>query len=237
MKGDGEVIAPEYYDVTYVNNDSIGTATVIITFKNGFSGVFTKNYQVVGRNASEAVVTLEYLSVVFTTMPNEPKVVSVKLGETTIDASDYTVSYKNNVNVGTATVTVTFRNAYSGKAEATFEITKIQKTVEAENVVLNLADLSEDKIRTLGGEYVYTVTDSDGNEVKDLASLKEGTYTVTAVKESATTVETAVYTLTINGSAGKTGGCFGSVNVAAYALFGAVCIALVSLFRKKEENR
>ena len=237
VKGDGEVIAPEYYDVTYVNNDSIGTATVIITFKNGFSGVFTKNYQVVGRNASEAVVTLEYLSVVFTTMPNEPKVVSVKLGETTIDASDYTVSYKNNVNVGTATVTVTFRNAYSGKAEATFEITKIQKTVEAENVVLNLADLSEDKIRTLGGEYVYTVTDSDGNEVKDLASLKEGTYTVTAVKESATTVETAVYTLTINGSAGKTGGCFGSVNVAAYALFGAVCIALVSLFRKKEENR
>lgn len=234
VKGDGVVIAPEYYDVTYVNNTSIGTATVKITFKNGYSGVFTKNYQIVGKNASAAVVTLEYQSVVYTTMPNEPKVLSVKLGETVINASDYTVSYKNNTNVGTATVTVTFKNAYSGKAEATFEITKIQKTTTAEDIVLNLDELTVDKIQALGSGYTYTITDKDGNVVENISSITGGTYTITAVKESATTVETATYTLTVNADPEK--GCAGSVGIGS-AILSVALFAVAGFFRKKEENR
>ncbi|MEY8436296.1 hypothetical protein AAK967_00905 [Atopobiaceae bacterium 24-176] len=50
--------------------------------------------------------------------------VTVKAGNTTVPASGYTVSYSNNVNVGTATVTVTGRGAYAGSVKATFAITK-----------------------------------------------------------------------------------------------------------------
>ncbi|MCR5155888.1 MAG: InlB B-repeat-containing protein, partial [Butyrivibrio sp.] len=44
--------------------------------------------------------------------------------ENLVDPGNYTVSYKNNKNVGTATVTVTFKNNYSGKISDTFNIVK-----------------------------------------------------------------------------------------------------------------
>ena len=233
VTGDGVVISAENYDVTYVNNDSIGTATVIITFKNGYSGVFTKNYQVVGKNASAAVITLEQTSFVYTTFEQEPAVTSVKLGETVIPASDYTVSYKNNTNIGTATVVVTFKNAYSGKAETTFEITKIQKTVEAQDVVLDFGNITFEAIKTLGEDYVYTIKDAEGNEVTDVTSIKAGVYTVTAVKESSTTVETAEFTLTVNE---EKKGCLAGVGMGG-TILGIVCLAASCLLRKKEQNR
>ena len=49
--------------------------------------------------------------------------VTVKLGEETlIKDTDYTVSYKNNTNAGTATVTVTGKGNYGGTVTATFKI-------------------------------------------------------------------------------------------------------------------
>lgn len=49
--------------------------------------------------------------------------VTVKYGETTLEENtDYTLSYENNVFVGTAKVTVTFIGNYSGKCEQTFNI-------------------------------------------------------------------------------------------------------------------
>ena len=38
------------------------------------------------------------------------------------EGTDYSVSYKNNLNPGTATVTITGKGAYTGKREATFKI-------------------------------------------------------------------------------------------------------------------
>ena len=47
----------------------------------------------------------------------------VKLGSKTLKAgTDYTVSYKNNKAVGTATVTITGKGAYKGSVKATFKI-------------------------------------------------------------------------------------------------------------------
>ncbi len=51
----------------------------------------------------------------------KPKV-TVKLKKKTLSASDYTVSYKNNVNPGTATVTVKGKGKYSGSVTKNFYI-------------------------------------------------------------------------------------------------------------------
>ncbi len=45
-------------------------------------------------------------------------------GKTLVSGTDYTVSYSNNVNEGTATVTVTGKGAYTGTATTTFVIKK-----------------------------------------------------------------------------------------------------------------
>ena len=47
----------------------------------------------------------------------------VKLGTKTLKAgTDYTVAYKNNKAIGTATVTITGKGAYTGSVKATFKI-------------------------------------------------------------------------------------------------------------------
>ncbi|MBE5825833.1 MAG: hypothetical protein E7307_04265 [Butyrivibrio sp.] len=46
--------------------------------------------------------------------------------ENEIPSSNYSVAYKNNKNAGTATITVTFKNNYSGKLSRNFSITPIE---------------------------------------------------------------------------------------------------------------
>ena len=70
-------------------------------------------------------IILEYDSVPYDGIAKEPGV-SVKDGETTlVKDTDYTVSYANNTNAGTATVTVTGSGIYSGTVEKTFKINGI----------------------------------------------------------------------------------------------------------------
>ncbi|MBQ7096067.1 MAG: hypothetical protein IJN80_06435 [Clostridia bacterium] len=68
-----------------------------------------------------------------------PDPVVVLNGETLVKDRDYTVSYTENVNAGTATVTVTGKGNYSGTASGEYEITKREITiiVDAKNTVVN----------------------------------------------------------------------------------------------------
>jgi len=67
----------------------------------------------------------------YTTKPVEPKV-AVTLGEKELaEGTDFTVSYKDNTEVGKATVTITGKGAYEGQATATFEITSPAKAAMA----------------------------------------------------------------------------------------------------------
>ncbi|MDO4281896.1 MAG: Ig-like domain repeat protein, partial [Peptococcaceae bacterium] len=59
----------------------------------------------------------------YTGDPIEPEV-TIKLGEKTLTADDYTVAFKDNVNAGDAKVTVTGTGNYEGTATTTFEIAR-----------------------------------------------------------------------------------------------------------------
>ncbi len=48
----------------------------------------------------------------------------------TVDPSNYSVAYKNNKNAGTATVTITFKNNYSGKITKDFTIARADFQIE-----------------------------------------------------------------------------------------------------------
>ena len=72
---------------------------------------------------AKAKVTLAKTSYTYDGKAKEPKVKSVVLDGRTLRAgTDYTVTYKDNVKVGTATVTVTGTGNYTGSARATFAI-------------------------------------------------------------------------------------------------------------------
>lgn len=77
--------------------------------------------EVVGKSIASASV-LAIADKTYTGSAIKPKP-TVKLGSNElVEGADYTLGYKNNVNAGTATVTVTGRGSYAGTKTATFKI-------------------------------------------------------------------------------------------------------------------
>lgn len=109
------------YTVSYTNNVNIGTATVLIVGIGRYTGTRTEIFRITGPNLYGATIQ---------TIPDQlykgseiRPAITVTLGNVTLrDNTDYYVSYSNNRNVGTATVTVTGRNNYSGTKTTTFRI-------------------------------------------------------------------------------------------------------------------
>lgn len=62
-----------------------------------------------------------------------------------IKESDYIVSYSDNINVGTATVTITGKNNYTGTASRTFTI----KNIAASDIIPNDGGYTSDRLHTV----------------------------------------------------------------------------------------
>ena len=66
----------------------------------------------------------------------QTQAVVVKDGDTTLeDGADYTVTYKNNTNAGTASIIITGIGNYSDSVTKTFTIKKIANTITAKSIV------------------------------------------------------------------------------------------------------
>ncbi len=134
-KGGSTVDAGEY-DITYTNTNggdgnhtNAGTVTVTVTAKEGgnYSGSCSATFTINPAALTEAMVTLSTSSVTYSGAAQEPAVTVDGLTAET----DYTVSYTNNENVGTASVTVTGKGNYTGTVTKTFSITKAMPIVTA----------------------------------------------------------------------------------------------------------
>ncbi len=87
-------------------------------------------------------------------------------GNDILEASDYDVSYANNVNAGTATVTLTGKGNYKGTKTATFTITKKQVAKPAADATAFVYNETEQTYAVVENEY-YTVS---GNKRTDAGS-------------------------------------------------------------------
>lgn len=109
------------YDVTYYNNTNMGTATVTITGRGTYSGTKSTTFRITGQNLNTA--TIDAIPDQIYTGSYISPTVTVRLNNVLlIQNVDYTVSYQNNRNVGTATVRVTGKGNYSGTRTTTFRI-------------------------------------------------------------------------------------------------------------------
>ncbi len=122
------------YDVAYSNNVAVGTATVAVTFKGNYSGRAEGTFRIAAATLDAATVTAADQTYAGSALT---PAVTVKVGDKTLaKGTDYDVSYSNNTNAGTATVTVTFKGNYSGSAKGTFTI----KAADASKAAVKLAD-------------------------------------------------------------------------------------------------
>lgn len=109
------------YTLSYQNNINIGTGYVIITGYGSYSGSRQVSFRIVAPSISTATVTAIpdqlYTGNAITPLPT----VSLN-GLALTQYVDYTVSYSNNRNVGTATMTISGRGNYTGSRTLTFRI-------------------------------------------------------------------------------------------------------------------
>ncbi len=109
------------YTVSYTNNVNIGTAIVTITGIGRYSGTKTVNFRITGPNLSNATITA-IPDQLYTGYDIKPSLTVAVNNVTLIQNVDYNVSYSNNRNAGTATVTITGRGNYTGTRTTTFRI-------------------------------------------------------------------------------------------------------------------
>lgn len=197
LPGDSKIVPASNYSVSYTaDHTSQGTKTVTIVGKNNYKGTIYKSYTITGSTGFE---------VAFTTTPSftydgtaKTPAVNVTKTETSdaLDAEDYSVSYLNNINAGTATVRITGTRNYSGTLTLDFTINK--------------KPMTDDMLTLTGEPFTYngsvqkptaTVSDiacpitTNDYVINNEGNINAGTHTVTA---------TATDTGNYSGSSSKT---------------------------------
>lgn len=188
--GSTSTLAPgSEYIYTYQNNTNAGTAKVVITGQGAYySGTKTATFTISPKSISGCTLSIDSDSYTYSGSAIVP-VVTVTDGSATVASSNYTVSCTNNVNAGTATVTVTAKNNYSGTLKKTFKV--------------NPKSISNCTITVNPTSYTY-----DGAAKTPAVTIKDGSKTVSAsyyTVSYANNVNAGNLTVTIQGKTNYTG--------------------------------
>lgn len=118
----------EDYETTYANNELAGDASITVRpLTQYYTGTIVKKFKI-SNSLSKATVTGIPASEQYTGQTYKPVPV-VKMGSKVLTEDvDYTVSYSNNRNVGTARVIISGIGVYSGEKVVTFVIK--EKSIE-----------------------------------------------------------------------------------------------------------
>ncbi len=119
------------YTLSYSNNINAGTATITITGKGNFAGTTSKTFSISARAMSDTSVA-NISSQTYTGNVISPLPTITYNNKTLKKDTDYTLSYSDNINAGTATITITGKGNFTGMTETTFIIT--QKSAEKLNI-------------------------------------------------------------------------------------------------------
>ncbi len=174
----GDVVLREGvdYTVTYVNNTNMGTATAYATAtvanSTFYYGRLTGSFNI--SNAAGGMQVVGYASTyAYTGSPITPDIAVTMNGVNLVKDRDYTVTYSNNTNVGTATITVQGRGSYSGTKTITFVIqpkniencvaSVVQNqsyTGQTYTPVISITDMGTGKTLVSGSDYTLTYSNN-----------------------------------------------------------------------------
>lgn len=169
--GSAKLVENTDYTVSYQDNINVGEATITIEGIGNYTGTVYKKFSIIENNDnnSKDVASLTFDDVddkIYTGKLITPEI-RIKDGDAVlIKDTDYTINYSENINVGTAKITIKGIGKYTGSVEKTFNI--VSKDIK--NVTIQ--DIEN---QTYTGKEIQpsVVIQSDG------ITLKEGTdYTI-----------------------------------------------------------
>jgi hypothetical protein len=171
------------YTNSYGANMDAGTNAGSITLagQGNYTGTKTVNFDIDKLSLAGAVVTLSGTSFTRTGSPITPTVTSLVIGGVTVPATEYDVSYSDNINAETAaTVTVTAKAGsvnFTGSESVTFTITQSSGGGGGGGTSYTNASLSANRADfDKNGENDISVTLNKGSYA--LSRITNGTYTL-----------------------------------------------------------
>lgn len=162
--GKEPLILGEDYEVTYADGDdgtAIGVHEIVITGKGTYKGVRRVTFKITGTSISTAKISklpaLTYTGSAVELNPNaagdavNKLTITSKTGEVLEEGVDYTLSFSNNVNVGTAKMTITGIGRYTGTVNKTFKIKAYSLKEGSEDIQARFANASQEQTYDMGG--------------------------------------------------------------------------------------
>lgn len=142
------------YTVSYENNIEVGTATAIIKGTGNYTGTLTITFKIVAKSQDDAnkdkiaVGKCDYIVMdneeTYDGTAHEPDVIVAWLENKLTEGQDYTLTYSNNVNAGTAKVTITGIGKYTGSVTTSFEIKPASPEITAKSKTVNMGSGKQD---------------------------------------------------------------------------------------------
>ena len=161
----GNVEVPaDGYEVTGNKGTNVGTYTATITGKGNFKGNVTAQFNIVADNNAVFDMTLDPTEYVYDGTEKKPAV-TVKDGNAVlVEGTDYTLTYANNINAGTAKVTATGKGNYACTKTVEYTIKKADVTMTAPEAKANLVYNAQAQTLVAagtvqGGEMQYALDD------------------------------------------------------------------------------
>ncbi|MCL2596884.1 MAG: hypothetical protein FWD66_04345 [Paludibacter sp.] len=106
------------YTLSYSNNREMGKATVTIQGKGNYADTKDVYFNIVSKSLQiDPIADQTYQG-----EPISPSVIVKDGTKTLVRDRDYTVSYTNNINVGTASITITGKGTYTETKQVIFKI-------------------------------------------------------------------------------------------------------------------
>lgn len=229
---DGETeISSDLYDIEYSNNTAAATAedtdapTVTIIAKenlqdamNYYTGQATKKFTIAGRSISDFTISLSVETFEYNGSAQTPTVTFTEEGQTKemTENTDYTLTYANNTNAGSASaetapqVTITGTGNYTGEVVKKFSITA--KDLEG-------ATISDIEDQTFTGSQIkpeptVTIVLIAGAEATTLVTGTDFDYSYSNNTDAATSQNVYAPTVTITGKGNYSGTKTAKFNIA-----------------------
>ncbi len=161
-----------------ISATQVGTYTATATPKanyawsDGTTAEKTVSWKILTKSSIDITVTLATTTYTYDGAEKEPTVVVKDKEETLVLNKDYEVKYSDNINAGTATVTITLKGNYTGTIVKNFIIER------AKSATVTATD------KTFDGTMQVSVTGTNVDLTGTVAAKEVGTYTASATPKS-----------------------------------------------------
>ncbi len=187
------LVKDQDYTVTYSKNVNVGTASITIKGIGSFSGSKTIKFKITPRSISSAEIA-GLVKKEYTGKSIKQNLTLTYNGMTLKYGTDYTISYKNNKNIGKATLTIKGKGNFKSSVTKTFNIIPVLPVLTNLEVTNNTAKLMWNRISHATGYVIYI--SEDGENFKTLATItkyKTTSYTVKKLKDGEYTFKIRAY--------------------------------------------